>query len=278
MLAGRGRIAGLLTLLTILSGCTDVVKITLPDSTPVLAVDGWITDRIRPDTVYLYKTQNYFNNNPNQVISGASLRLDADNGQSEILKEMQPGKYVIRGMRAQQGVTYTLGISYLSQKFTASTLVARSSPRIDSIRFLFLEKGLRVDTSGLYTVLYGQELPGLGDHVKFNLYKNGRPANKPSDLNIIDDRFIDGKYIQKLQLIQRSPFKRGDTIQVQAWSLSAASYDFYADLRTQLNNGGIFSKTPVNVRTNVTNTDSNGQQATGYFGSSLVTQISSLAY
>lgn len=231
-----------------------------------------------PDTVYLFKTQNYFNSNPNPAVSGAQLRLDADNGQTENLIEAQPGKYVISKLRAQNGVTYSLSINYLNMQFNASTLCARSSPRIDSIRFLYLEKGLRVDTSGLYTVLYGQELPGLGDHVRFILYRNGKPANRAADLNILDDKFIDGKYLQKLQVFQRSPFKRGDIVQLQAWSLSLGSYDFYDDLRTQLNNGGIFSKTPVNVRTNIINSNTNGSLATGYFGSSLVTQMSSLAY
>lgn len=268
----------IVVLLMSLGACTDTVKINLPSTIPVLAVDGWITDQSMPDTVFLYKTQNYFNSNPNPAVSGAQLRLDGDNGQTENLIEAQPGKYVISKLRAQKGVTYSLSINYLNQQFNASTLCARSSPRIDSIRFLYLEKGLRVDTTGLYTVLYGQELPGLGDHVRFILYRNGKPANRAADLNILDDKFIDGKYLEKLQVLQRSPFKRGDTVQLQAWSLSLESYDFYADLRTQLNNGGIFSKTPVNVRTNIVNSNTNGSQATGYFGSSLVTQMSSLAY
>lgn len=260
------------------SSCTDTVKINLPSAIPVLAVDGSITDRGTPDTVFLYKTQNYFNNNPNQVLSGAVLRIDADNGQTENLIETQPGKYIISTVRAQKGVTYTLTINYLNQQYSASTLCARSSPRIDSIRFLYLERGLRVDTTGLYTVLYGQELPGPGDHVRFVLYRNGKLANRASDLNIIDDRLIDGKYLSKLQVLQRSPFKRGDVVELQALSLSQAYYDFYTDLRTELNNGGIFSKTPVNVRTNIINLNATGSQATGYFGSSLVTHISSLAY
>ncbi len=268
----------LLLLILTSSSCTDTVKINLPSTTPILAVDGSITDKTAADTIFLYKTQNYFNNNPNLVISGAVLRIDADNGQTENLIEVQPGKYVISTIRAQKGVTYTLSINYLSQQYSASTLCARSSPRIDSIRFLYLEKGLRVDTTGLYTVLYGQELPGPGDHVRFVLYRNGKLANRAADLNILDDRLIDGKYLKKLQVLQRSPFKRGDVVELQALSLSQAYYDFYTDLRTELINGGIFSKTPVNVRTNIINLNTKGSQATGYFGSSLVTQISSLAY
>ncbi len=280
MFMSAPRISFYLTLAAalLLNACTDVVKIALPSTAPVLSVDGWLTDRAQPDTILLTQTQNYFNSNPNPVVSGAVLNLTSSDGQNEALKELVAGKYVISATRARAGITYTLNISYLTQQYTGTTLVARSSPRLDSIRFLYQQKGLRVDTSGLYTALYGQELKGPGDHVRFILYRNGRLANRVTDLNVLSDQAIDGQYLSKFQVEQRSPFLPGDFITLQAWSLSPDSYGFYTDLETQLNNGGIFSKTPVNVRCNLHNVNARGTAITGYFGSSLVTSLSSAAY
>lgn len=260
--------------LALLTGCTDKVTIQLRSTSPVLALSGWITNKAGADTIFLTSTQNYFETDPNAYISGATMKLKADNGQSEFLKEIQPGKFLISKLRARAGLTYSLTVNYLNDTYTASTLIARSSPRLDSLQFLYKLKGLRIDTAGYYTYLYAQELPGTGDAVRLILYKNGKPANNATDLNILNDRFIDGKYLVQYALQQRTPLVAGDFVRLEAWSLSAENYNFYADLRIQLDNGGIFSRTPVNVRTNLVHSAGSGKAMTGYFGGSLVSSLS----
>ncbi len=258
----------------LLAACTDKVVIKLNSTPPVLALAGWITNKVAADTITLSSTQNYFDTSPNAGIQGAHMRIADNMGESEQLSEARPGKFLISKLRARAGLIYTLTVSYLGDTYTASTLIARSSPRLDSLQFVYKQKGLRIDTAGYYTYLYARELAGMGDAVRFILYKNGLPANTPSELNILNDKFIDGRYLTQFQLQQRSPFRAGDLIYLEAWSLNPDSYKFYSDLRTQLDNGGIFSRTPVNVRTNFVHAAGSGKPMTGYFGGSLVTSLS----
>lgn len=54
-------------------------------------------------------------------------------------------------------------------------------------------------------------------------------------------------------------------MRVEILSLTADSYAFLRELRTQLTNTGLFARPATNVPTNLFNTNSSGPTATGYF-------------
>lgn len=259
-----------------IGSCQDTVKVSVPSTAPVLAVDGWITDRSGGDTITLYKTQTYFDNSRNNVVTGALLSVSSGS-KNEDLKEVLPGKYRVRRIRATQGANITLHINTSGSRYEATTQIARTSPVLDSVKFQYQAKSPIFDTAGYYVYLFGQEIPGIGDYVQIKFYINGVLQNFKEDLNVLSDQFTNGKYLNGFRIAQRSPFKRDQKVWVETWSLSADDYNFYADIRTQINNQGIFSRTPVNVRTNLIALGG-APAVTGYFGGSLVHRYSTTVY
>jgi hypothetical protein len=248
-----------------LLGCEDVVDVNIPKGQPLLAVDGAITDQPGPYTVTLTKTAPYFSETELPRVSGAVLVLQDDQGQTETLSETSPGTYTTNGtVQGRIGGRYTLTIRSEGQEYRAETEIRRT-PEIDSLRAEFRgQDGFRDE--GYYVLYYGKELPGEGDYYRFKIFRNGVLLNEPSDLIVTDDEFVDGNYINGLEL-NDDPFEKNDLIRVEASSLPRDYYFFLNELLTQINNGGLFASPPANVRTNVRNLTSSDptKAAVGYF-------------
>ena len=247
-----------------LAGCTDVISVDIPEGKPLLAVDGAITDQPGPYTVTLTKTAPYFEEAELPRVRGAVLVLSDDQGRTETLRETSPGTYTSSGtVRGRIGGRYTLSIASEGEEYRAETEIRRT-PEIDSLKPLFRrQEGFR--NEGYYLLYYGDELPGVGDYYRFKLFRNGQLLNKPDDLIITDDQFVDGNYIDGLEL-NGAPFVQGDRVRVEALSLPRDYYFFLNEMRTQINNGGLFASPPANVRTNVRNVRSGSDKAAvGYF-------------
>lgn len=52
------------------------------------------------------------------------------------------------------------------------------------------------------------------------------------------------------------------------WSLTEDAFHFWSDVRTQLNNGGLFAVPGSNTRTNVIKKDPSSLDVVGYFAAS----------
>jgi hypothetical protein len=248
----------------LLASCEDVVDIDIPEGQPLLAVDGAITDQPGPYTVTLTKTAPYFEEAELPKVRDAVLVLQDDQGHFETLRETIPGTYVSGGVvQGRIGGRYTLTIKSEGEEYRAETEIRRT-PEIDSLRAEFRKKEGFTD-EGYYVLYYGDELPGVGDYYRFKVFRNGQLLNKPEDLIITDDQFVDGNYIDGLE-INEDPFEKNDMIRVEASSLPADYYFFLNELAGQINNGGLFSTPPANVRTNVRNVNSSSDKAAvGYF-------------
>ena len=249
-----------------LFSCEDVVDVDIPKGQPLLAVDGAITDQPGPYTVTLTKTGPYFSETELPRVSGAALVLQDDLGQTETLRETSPGTYTTNGtVQGRIGGRYTLTIRSEGQEYRAETEIRRT-PEIDSLKAEFRPKEGTTTKEGYYVLYYGSELPGVGDSYRFKIFRNGNLLNKPADLTITTDEFVDGNYIDDLRL-NGDPFAKDDEIRVEFNSLPLDYYYFLNELRTQINNGGLFASPPANVRTNVRNLTSSDatKAAVGYF-------------
>src|SRR5690349_4270405 len=113
------RLSFLLTLLTVglLSSCTDVVPIDLPDPEPQLAVEGNITDQPGPYTIRLTKTGAYFTKDELPAVRGAELTLTDNEGHRETLRETAPGQYQSQSMQGKIGNSYVLTIRAEGQEY-----------------------------------------------------------------------------------------------------------------------------------------------------------------
>ncbi|MCO4293015.1 DUF4249 domain-containing protein [Solitalea sp. MAHUQ-68] len=259
----------------LVSSCEDVVDVNLDSGPPLLAVDGWLTDRDIPDTIKVTQTSPYFSNTAPLSVVGAKVTLTTSSGESEQLTELSSGKFIVQNIRSIEGVSYTLKIEHDGEVYEAKTTATRQSFLLDSLTFEFREKSIGQKEDGYIVQYYGKELEGKGDACRLKIKKNGVYLNSKEDLNYMNDDFVDSASFKKVRMFTEKPFQLNDEVIVETWSITMDAYHFYDELRAQVNNGGIFANPPANVRTNVKNINSSSsKKAVGYFGASLVSSVS----
>ncbi len=264
------RLLAFLTILWIGSSCEKIIDVKLDEGDVLLAVDGWITNQPPPYYIDLSTTAPYFANQPTPRATGAILKVRDSDGIEETLTEVSAGKYRINNA-GKTGARYTLTIQYQGESYQAET-VLKPVPPIDSLLYEKLPARLGRE-EGLYGKYYGPELPTEKDFYRLKVFKNDTLFNKPRDLTLFFDEFVNGNYLFDLEINPFEPYKRGDKMRVELWSISEDAYNFYNEMIQQINNGGLFATPPANVRTNVKNLNPQGKKAVGYFGGAGVSFI-----
>jgi hypothetical protein len=254
---------------TFFMSCEDQIDVKLDEGKTLLVVDGWITDQPGPQTITLSTTGPYFNNAQTPRVSNALVTIADNEGHSEVLKEKEPGKYVTSSsFMGKVGNTYFLNIRVDGDEYTAETQIRRPAV-IDSLSQKFREKTTNWE-EGYYVLYNGPEHPGVGDSFRFKLYRNDTLQNKPENLVVAEDKFVDGNYIKEVEL-HNKPFRKGDHIRVENWSITEDAYRYYVEMRAQINNGGMFASPPANIRTNIVTLNAGkARKAVGFFGGAAV--------
>ncbi|MES2733033.1 MAG: DUF4249 domain-containing protein [Bacteroidota bacterium] len=251
-----------------LVGCEDVIDFELAEGKPQLVVDGYVTDQTGSYAILLSLSAPYLSKTQVPKVTGAMVTIADNEGNEEILKELEPGKYVTSTLHGKIGNHYVLTIKTEGETYRAETDIKRV-PEIDSLRQIFKQKTDFTD-EGYYVLYYGQEIPVRGDFYRFKVYKNRVLANKPSELVVRSDKFIEGSYIDGPEM-NDEPFEVGDTVRVETSSLTEDNYNFLHEVFIQINNGGMFAKSPANVRTNIINLNPNSdKKALGHFGGTAI--------
>ena len=149
----------------------------------------------------------------------------------------------------------------------ATTEIKRVPP-IDSLTYEFVDND-GTSRDGYFLRYYGPEPEGVGDNYRFLLTRNDTLLNTPGDVwRITSDEFVDGNYINAWDPYERK-LNKGDKMKIEGLSLTRDAYLFFNEMAIQVNNGGMFSNPPANVRTNIVNVKGpSGKKAVGYFGGS----------
>lgn len=258
------RLLILFCILLIGASCEKVIDVKLDEGDVLLAVDGWITNQPPPYDIDLTTTAPYFANKPAPRATGATLKLEDSEGNTETLTEISAGKYRINSITGKVGNDYLLTIQYQGETYKAYTEL-KAVPPIDSLLYEKIPERLG-RKAGLYGKYYGPELPTLGDFYRLKVFRNDTLFNKPNNLILLFDDFVNGNYLFDIEVNPFEPYKVGDKMRVELWSITEDSYNFYNEMVQQINNGGLFATPPANIRTNIKNVNPNGKKAVGYFG------------
>lgn len=277
----------ILSLSILFFSCEDVVPITIEEGTSQLSVDGMITNLGYPDTVVLTRTVAYLNNNEEiPTVKNAIVVITTDNGNIvDTLNNLGNGKYVTTKIQGEVGKKYELFIDYEGEKFYSITEIKRVPP-IDSIVTDFRQEGKYGREPGYFIDFFAKDLPGLGDTYRLKVYRNGVLFNRPSDLIIsFDGSFSSDAPTDGFRFVfpireslnprpnegDAAPYVPGDVVKVEILSLTEDHYGFLREIRTQLNNGGLFASPPANLSTNIMNLNPNSEKkAVGWFGGSAI--------
>jgi hypothetical protein len=240
------------------SSCEKVILIDLNSASPKIVIEAEIYDQSFCK-VKISQTVNFDQPNTFPAVTGASIKLTDNLGNTETLVEASTGNYIGSLLPGTPGRTYTLEITANGKTFNAFSTM----PQSVSIDTLLVET-LTGHISGKVVEAKYTDPAGNANFYRFVLLVN----NIDRKLIVInDDRLLDGELI-----IQPVPdpgekvlsFNSGDSIIVQLHSIDKGVYEYFRTLK-QLEGGGHGGSTaPANPQSNIDN------GALGYFSASAI--------
>ncbi|MTI30829.1 DUF4249 domain-containing protein, partial [Xanthovirga aplysinae] len=253
------------------SACEDVVDLHLPQGESRLVVEGIITNLAPPYQVKLSRMISYDAGDGNPPEVGAEVSITDDLGNTILLEEKVDGVYetIENSMQGQIGRTYTLHIiTDEGEEYESKPELLKEVPAIESINYTYQEAGGFSEEGYVIDIVTSLQ-KGDRRFFRWKLYQNDHLFNDPFDINIADDRLVEGKEEIKLDF-PFWVFQIGDTAKVEQASLSEAAYDFWFQMREQTNGGGPFSTPPAPIQGNIHNVENSNDYALGFFGASAI--------
>lgn len=256
---------------TIVFGCQDKIDLNLPEGEERLVVEGWITGEYPSHFVRLSYSAPYFSNSHPPAAEGATVILENDLGNEQILDETEPGVYEIAG-QGEVGRKYRLRIHLpKGEAYLSKYELLRPPVPIDSIYYKLSKRPpipqLDETPDQIYDVYIDTHEPaGRGDFYRWRSFRNGIEAQRPYDIVVISDYYVDGVPVKEFNVTDML-YAQGDTVEIVQERISAAAYEFLATLWSQTAQvGGPFDTPPVPIKSNIENLTNPDKPALGFFG------------
>jgi hypothetical protein len=281
-----------LILSSFLMSCEDVFQLDIPNADPYLVVDGTVTNVAGEQVIKISKSQALTVDGAAEGFKNAVVTVTDNLGKIYEFKDLtNTGKYVWKPTNATDimgavGKTYTLEIKAEGETYKAVSELKRV-PKIDSMRFKLDDANLRQQGDGKPTKgydgrFYATDIKGVGDCYRIKVYKNDRLYNQSDRITIAYDAignkspFGDGlPFIRPLRFLASTElYEENDKVKVELLSITEAHFDFWIQLRTELNNTGLFATPAARIPSNINNINANSaKKASGWFGTSAVSMM-----
>ncbi len=255
---------GVLALLS----CRKVIDIDLKLSDQAIVIEAEISDQAGPYTVYVSKAVNISNTNTFPLVTGASVTINDNFGNSELLTETSQGVYKTNTLQGTPGRIYTISVTADGKNYSAVSNMA-SPVTIDTLTVTTFPMS---DTVTLkYINVQFTDPAGIANYYRLVEIVNGVLVNTiyiSSD--ILFGGSLDGYQIEETlygdligDLFGNSDLalKTGDTVKIQLQNIDKNVYEYYKTFnQTSGGGGGAFgSPSPSNPISNLNN------GALGYF-------------
>ena len=295
------KLKALIALIISIQSCETEITPELDPLIPLISVDAWLTSLPGKQSIYIQQTTAYFDQGKQPEISGATVSIKDNQGNTFIFEETAPGKYTWGDENTptsfvQTNKVFDLEIVYDNKTYSA-TSEAKRSPVIDSIVVEKREEELG-NPEGYYAQFYARDFSGQGDTYWIRTYKNNELLNKPSEINIAyDAAFSSGGNFDGFVFINPireginpfdedeneeilSPYAPGDSIRVEVWSVTEDAFYFLSDVAELTNReggiGALFQSPIYNTKTNILINNEKSEEVTGFFCTSVVTSLEKL--
>ncbi len=203
-----------------LSGCEKVIDLDLNTTTPVIVIDGQVTNSSTIGSIVkLSYTNKVKSDNSIVPLPGATVTIQEDNGTIYSLPEEANGIYRNESLVGITGKTYHLKVVTNGVTLTSSSKMP-AMVNFDSLvveDFPIFGKTVKVVTP------FYNDPKGFGNNYNLFMFKNGRLIK---DAFAYDDLFIDGKTVTfpLINSREEDELKKGDFIEVV---MNCIDYDNY---------------------------------------------------
>ena len=271
-----------ITAMTLLSGCEDVIQVNVINKSPKIVVDAFVNNQIDTQTIRLTRSIGYFDSTGKEpIITHAQVAIV---DQSASVPKLFVFKYTYNGKyqfvpNQTTGDTFTVGHDYaLLVVVDKDTLVSfsRLNPTtvIDSLHLVdVVGNGPPINTTGKYVELYANDRVGQGDFYWIKTFRNDTFSNSINQLNISADmgntsNGQDGKlFIYPVRYNQVNDFlrsyKTGETVRLEIHSINAVVFAWFNLVINENLNGGLFATPPANIFSNVISFNPNKKVSVG---------------
>ncbi len=267
----------LITLLSVLGACTDVIEIDAPLTEARLVVDGWIYDDRDIQTVVLTNSTAYFEDSPQPPETNATVTVTNASGISFPYTEVEPGTYEA-DFRGEVGDTYTMTIETTDgARYVSDPQFLLPVPSLDAVYALLVESPeVEEEDEGLYPAWDFVDPQGIDNFYRWKFYVNGIFLNEPNNLLVFSDEFVDGEELDSAYSTSGvDPLVSGDSLVIEQLSLTEEARDFFVRVRQiTVDVGGLFDTPPDPVRGNFINVMDDENYALGFFGASSIVRSS----
>jgi hypothetical protein len=225
--------------------CQKVINFPLRTAPPKYNVDANVTNLPGPYVVKLSQTEGVNSDTPFVGVSGASIMIADNAGNSETLHEVQTGVYQTKSLQGIEGRTYQLRISIGQNVFTASSTM----PYRVNLDSLYTEQIYNFSKMVIVVVPLFTDPVGQGNNYRFNQTINGVPDKT---LYGQTDDFTDGKQ-STWPLLRQDPdstLHPGDRVDVEMQCIDRPNYDYWFSV-DQASTGTSGGSQPGNPVTNI---------------------------
>lgn len=255
-------------MLLVVTSCQKVIDIDFNSSSPVIIIEGTVTDQPGPYHVKITQSVNYNDPNVFPTITNALVIITDNQGNSDTLVETSPGNYYTKTLQGVPGRTYTLKITASGKEFVATSTMPLPVV-IDSLK---ITKQTTPKGSNNFVSVQITDPTGIANYYRFiKVINNVEQAT----ILIEDDLMQDGnKVLIPLISSKQTEIKliKDDTLTVLLQSIDVNVFNSFRTLLQLFSTGEgptsmlSQSASPANPQTNI----SNG--ALGYFSACSVTK------
>ncbi|GHU63292.1 hypothetical protein FACS1894123_05780 [Bacteroidia bacterium] len=270
----KQKIAVLVFAFALLIGCTAPIDIQTDNSPPVIVIYGVLTDEVKYQEITISRSAPYFDDEPNQGISGAKVTVrSSDNKVYPFVESNIPGLYYSRSpFVARAGNDYFLTVEVdfnkdgIPDKYEAETTIL-PVPQIDS---LTIEPVEMFGHKNHILYVHAQDPPEKNFYL-FHVFQNDSLlTEKLTDMIVSTDDLFNDQYIKgdiyffddisewekdSEEDRKRSTYlQRGDKIDLQLCLISQGYFDFINQCTKEKNGENpMFGGPPSNITTNISN-------------------------
>jgi len=237
-----------IVLIIVFSSCQKVINLDLNSASPQIVIEGNVYDQPDPYTVKISQTVNFDESNVYPPVTGATVEISDDAGNSEVLTESSSGTYITSALQGVSGRTYTLTVVSKGKTYIATSTMP-NPVNIDSI---YLEKSM-FGNEKLVSVNFNDPA-NINNYYRLIEFINNE---RQTGFNVTDDYLNQGKTIGYSFMTAGNDSKlgTGDTVTVWLESIDKGVYEYF---RTAGRDNGQ-SSSPSNPTSNINN------GALGYF-------------
>lgn len=241
------------TILLAFTSCQKAVDLKLNSAAGKIVIEGNITNVNEPQVVKLSLNAPFTNTNAYPPVSGATVTINDQAGNTWHLVEGPAGTYTTTtSFTGVAGVTYSLTVLTGGQTYTANStmhaLVALDSLSSSSSQYSDKKNTRQVS-------VYFKDPLGVANQYRFVMYVNGAQVR---DVFTFNDEFSDGKKVNNVLNETDIDIYAGNTVKVEMQCVDEAIYTYWTTLMNMgTDSGGAVA--PSNPPSNI----SNG--AFGYF-------------